>query len=267
MGIDYTTGAIRSGREGDFKYASPPLTAPTVRAEYPAAEGTHAHPPAAPPPPLCACHHVVLDRSARVCSNDGALRDKAIVANSGHKWHKPQSTFMEDDNMKTNTNAQPTRTRKIASTLTRDTNKRHIRCPECGGVNGRERANQPCDFCGFFLTVRLTPDHDRYIRGLDATASGRDTYDIGDITADSLRGLNEDEVISTVAKALSQLPIEIALSVKVGRQFAKTSYTWTTNGIKGWLAARYDGRNPGMVRMNCGNILRGSYKRRDEIEG
>ena len=160
--------------------------------------------------------------------------------------------------------ARPTRKTTTATILTREaSNARLITCPECGGRNGLHRINQPCDFCGLILAVRMFPDHSRYIRGLAETASGRDTYDIGDLTADALRGMDEDEVISATAKALSQLPIEIGLSVKIGRQFKKSEYTWTTNGIKGWISARYDGRNPGMVRMNCGNILRSANKRNE----
>lgn len=170
------------------------------------------------------------------------------------------------------TAAKPARTARVASFTTTALTKectakaKHIECPECGGINGVERLNQPCDFCGLTLKTRLFPDHDRYVKGIDVTASGRDTYDIGDLTADTLRGMNEDEVIGTVAKALAQETIEIGLSVKIGRQFKKAGYTWTTNGIKGWLAARYEGRNPGMVRMNCGNLLRGASKRADIAE-
>jgi len=150
-----------------------------------------------------------------------------------------------------------------ANTLTRDlTDKsKHLTCPDCGGVNGVERLNQPCDFCGFVLKVRLFPDHSRYVRGLDVTASGRDTYDIADATADTLRGLDEAEVLRTVAKALAQMPIEHGLSVKLGRQFKKQAGDWGWVSIQNWLFERYEGRNPGMVRMNCGNILRSAAKR------
>ena len=180
----------------------------------------------------------------------------------------------EDELMTTNkTAAKPARTARIANftatALTKDcTNKSsHLTCPECGGINGVERLNQPCDFCGLTLKTRLFPDHERYIRGLDVTASGRDTYDIGDLTADTLRGMDEDDVVRTTAKALAGETIEIALSVKIGRQFKKAGYSWSTNGIKAWLSARYEGRNPGMVRMNCGNLLRGAVKRHDAIDG
>jgi len=170
-----------------------------------------------------------------------------------------------EDTMSANT---PKRT--TATALTRDlTDKsKHLVCPDCGGVNGVERLNQPCDFCGFMLKVRLFPDHERYVRGLDVTASGRDTYDIADETADTLRGLSEAEVLSTTAKELAGMTIEIGLSVKMSRQFKKSKYDWTPVGIQNWLFERYDGRNPGMVRMNCGNLLRSANKRSmQEAEG
>lgn len=157
-------------------------------------------------------------------------------------------------------------TRKAATVLTRDIDGlKQIKCPNCDGMNGSHRLNQSCDFCGFFLNVKLYPDHERYVRGLGQTVSGRDTYDIGDLTADKLRSLSPDEVIGETAKALSQQPIEIGLSVKLGRQFKSSGYTWSTNGIKAWLSGRYEGRNNGMVRMNCGNVLRAAVKREKAV--
>lgn len=167
-----------------------------------------------------------------------------------------------------NTNtARPTRKSTTASILTKEVATKHVTCPECGGVNGRERINQPCDFCGFFLQVRLFPSHANYIAGLGTTPSGRDTYDIGDATADTLREMNAEEVIEATAKALANKPIEIALSVKLKRQFEKAGYDWSAAGIEGWIEARYEGRNPGMIRMNCGNILRASEKREAAQDG
>lgn len=174
--------------------------------------------------------------------------------------------------MTNKTAAKPARTARVsdftATALTKEctTKANHIECPECGGINGVEKLNQPCDFCGLTLKTRLFPNHDRYVRGVDVTISGRDTYDIGDLTADTLRGMTPDEVVSVTAKALAGETIEIALSVKIGRQFKKAGYTWTTNGIRSWLNARYEGRNNGMIRMNCGNMLRGATKRADVAE-
>ena len=162
--------------------------------------------------------------------------------------------------------AAPARRPVAKAVLTRDVTNRHLTCPECKGKNGIERLNQKCDFCGFMLLVRLFPDHSRYIRGLDVTASGRDTYDIGDATADDLRGLNDREVVEATARALAQMPIEIGLSVKIAKQFRASGFSWNAAEIENWLDKRYEGRNPGMVRMNCGNILRAAGKRAtDEV--
>lgn len=165
---------------------------------------------------------------------------------------------------KTTTNtisSKPARKTTTATILTREIHTRHLTCPECGGKNGLHRLNQPCDFCGFTLATRLFPDHSRYVKGLGVTASGRDTYDIGDATADSLREMAPEEVVEATAKALAQKPIEIGLSVKLKRQFDKVGYKWNAKGIEKWLSERYEGRNNGMIRMNCGNILRASEKR------
>jgi hypothetical protein len=157
--------------------------------------------------------------------------------------------------------ARPARKSTTASVLTREIHTQKLTCPECKGVNGLHRLNQPCDFCGFVLSVRLFPDFSHYVRGLDTTASGRDTFDIADATADDLRGLNEREVVEATARALAQLPITVGLSTKLGWQFKAAGFAWSQDGIENWLDARYEGRNPGMVRMNCGNILRAAGKR------
>jgi hypothetical protein len=88
--------------------------------------------------------------------------------------------------------------------------------------------------------VRLTPNHDRYVRGLASTASGRDSYDIADKVADSLRAKTIDEVFEAVAD-----------------QMTKLGEPTSTKDLKG----RWAGRNPGMQRMNAGNVLRGAIRR------
>lgn len=159
------------------------------------------------------------------------------------------------------TTAKTTTATVSSNVLSRDLNLPKITCPDCGGKNGSHRLNQKCDWCGFFLNVRLFPDHSRYVRGLATTASGRDTYDVADETADQLRGLGVDEVLDVTSKALASLPIEVALSVKMKRQFTKSNYEWTSEGVRDWLREKYQDRNPGMIRMNCGNVLRAASKR------
>jgi len=157
--------------------------------------------------------------------------------------------------------ARPARKQTTASILTKEIHTNKLVCPECKGVNGLHRINQPCDFCGFMLKVRLFPDFSRYVRGLGVTASGRDTLDIGDSTADDLRELSVDKVVAATAAALAQMPIEIGLSTKMQRQWKVAGFEWTAEGVAQWIRERYEGRNNGMVRMNCGNILREARKR------
>jgi ribosomal protein L37E len=177
---------------------------------------------------------------------------------------------MEDETMKDLKAAEsakrnaskPVRKTGKATVMTRDMNtERKIKCPECGGMNGMVRLNQTCDHCGFMLSVRLFPDHEHYVRGLGVTTSGRDTYDIGDSTADDLRGLTVDLVIEKTAALLAGMDITEGLSVKLNKQFKKSGYNWSSTSIAQWLSDRYEGRNDGMVRMNCGNILRAARKR------
>lgn len=162
--------------------------------------------------------------------------------------------------------AKPARKQTTATILTKEIHSRKLTCPECGGRNGLHRLNQPCDFCGFVLLVKLFPKRENYIKGLDVTASGRDTYDIGDAIADRLRGLNDREAVTESAVMLAEMPIEIGLSTKLGRQFKAAGYEWSAEGIEKWFEDRYEGRNPGMVRMNVGNVLRAASKRAtDEV--
>jgi len=174
-----------------------------------------------------------------------------------------QNNAVTAADLNANNSSRPTRKVTTATTLTREIHDRLITCSECGGRNGSHKANQPCDFCGMFLNVRLSPDHERYIRGLDTTASGRDTYDIGDLTADTLRGMTVSEVTEATSQALAGMPVEIAMSVKIGRQFKKSGFSWTAEGVEEWLEERYEGRNNGMIRMNCGNLLRSATKRNE----
>jgi len=88
--------------------------------------------------------------------------------------------------------------------------------------------------------VRLTPDHNRYVRGLASTASGRDSYDIADEVANNLRGMDINSVFVAVADQLT----------KLGEPVSKSE-----------LKTRWGKLNPGMQRMNAGNVLRGAIRR------
>ena len=154
--------------------------------------------------------------------------------------------------------------RPVASVLERDMPRpvgTRVKCPKCELRNVITGQNVKCKGCGFMIRVHLTPDHERYVRGLDVTPSGRDTYDIGDFTADALRGLDADGAIRVTANTLAQLDRKLVLSKAMEK--ATREIPWTLDGITVFLAARYEGRNNGMVRMNCGNILRNAIEKDD----
>lgn len=77
----------------------------------------------------------------------------------------------------------------------------------------------------------IKADLTKYVSGPSKTASGRKTIDTDDSTARKLRGLPLGEVLNIAAKKLD-----------VSVQSLKT---------------KYSGLNPGMVRMNLGNRIRG----------
>ena len=116
--------------------------------------------------------------------------------------------------------------------------------------------NVCCPICKAMAKVRLHPNRENYVTGLGTTASGRDTVDIGDQVATFLRGLTPEDVISVVADYLDMLHVKLALSPKMRRQ--RIHWTGTTAE---WLTAKYEGKNEGMIRMNCGNVLRGALNR------
>jgi predicted class III extradiol MEMO1 family dioxygenase len=72
------------------------------------------------------------------------------------------------------------------------------------------------------------------------TPSGRPAFDIGDKVASMLRGKSVDEVIAITANELTRVS---------GERVTQTS-----------LKEKYAKLNPGQIRMNCGNRLRGVYK-------
>lgn len=84
---------------------------------------------------------------------------------------------------------------------------------------------------------RLVPaDLSRYQTHEEKSASGRKKIDVNDEASSILRPMDLNEAIAYVAN-------EVGLSPDA-------------------LTERYAGRNPGMIRMNIGNILRGELNRR-----
>lgn len=137
-----------------------------------------------------------------------------------------------------------------------------VTCPKCGWQGEISAAlsswSLQCPDCKTWILVRLHPDLSHYVRGLGVTPSGNDTLDIADTTADMLRGQDLDALYSTVSENLLSLGIE-----SMGRTFVKAygkDSPWTKSDIESFLIGRYQDRNPGMQRMNLGNLLRAALK-------
>jgi hypothetical protein len=107
--------------------------------------------------------------------------------------------------------------------------------------------------------VRLHPDLAHYVRGLGITASGADTLDINDRTAERLRGLDLTDLYATVAEELEALG-RGAASKGFLRAFGKDT-PWESDNLHAYLHDKFWERNPGMQRMNLGNILRAAQRR------
>lgn len=90
---------------------------------------------------------------------------------------------------------------------------------------------------------RLVPaDLTHYAIGLSKTPTGKATVDIDDQAARMLRGLDLDAVYKTAASKIAHISGE-----KVGETEAD-------------LRKKYKHLNPGMQRMNVGNVLRGALR-------
>jgi hypothetical protein len=143
-----------------------------------------------------------------------------------------------------------------------------IHCPTCQteisvSMAGAMRlGGVKCPGCGRWLHVRLFPDLSRYVRGLGVTPSGHDTLDIADDAADLLRSLPLPEMYDQAAQHLAECGIE-AMSKGFRKGWGDSE--WDAETIATRLGERYADRNPGMQRMNVGNLLRSALKRRSEI--
>lgn len=140
-----------------------------------------------------------------------------------------------------------------------------VTCPKCSFESDVlkssvvQKGGMICPECKHWIYVRLHPDKSRYVRGLGTTASGSDTLDIADETADILRGLALDELYDKVSDLL-----EMVGRNKMSKSFLKgfgKDTPWEMDNIQAYLTDRFSGRNPGMQRMNLGNILRAAQKR------
>jgi len=176
-----------------------------------------------------------------------------------------QENTMQAQAIDIRTVAKISHKRPVAFVLERDLPRvegRRVKCPECGLRNVITGTNVKCKGCGFMIAVKLNPDFDRYVRGMAETPSGRDTVDIDDHVAQTLRGLDAWGALRTTANALAQMDRTKVLSKALAK--ATREIPWTLTGITEFLQARYEGRNPGMVRMNCGNILRKAVEKHDD---
>ncbi len=150
-----------------------------------------------------------------------------------------------------------------------DTKELKIKCPKCleshrfDAFKVKSRGGIKCPTCGFWLHVRLFPDLSRYVRGLGVTPSGNDTLDIADATADLLRSLNLGQLYEVTAEHLALCGKE-AMSKTFLKEFGKDR-EFSQHELYTFLNDRYWERNPGMQRMNLGNILRAAQKRRSEL--
>jgi len=92
--------------------------------------------------------------------------------------------------------------------------------------------------------AKLNPDHSRYTKYPDQkTTSGKAKYDINDDVATSLRDKTHDEIIAFAVDYVNADP--------------KTKIPVTLSS----LTERWAHLNPGMQRMNAGNVIRGSIRR------
>lgn len=148
---------------------------------------------------------------------------------------------------------------------TRPNLKYHIVCARCHHKwdMGTSRTNVRCPNCKAWCRVHLTPDLTRYIRGLGVTPSGNETLDIADATADLLRGLAIDDLYAVVADHLEKCGIE-SMSKGFRKLYGKDT-PWDIDTIQAFLSDRYADRNPGMQRMNLGNLLRSAQQRRSAL--
>lgn len=125
------------------------------------------------------------------------------------------------------------------------------------------KGGMKCPTCGKWFLVRIHADRERYTRGLGTTAGGNDTLDIADDTADLLRGLDLDTLYNTVAMHLEECGKD-AMSRSFMKGYGKNT-PWDMDTIHAYLHNRYWERNPGMQRMNLGNVLRAAMKNRSSI--
>jgi len=153
---------------------------------------------------------------------------------------------------------------RIASGVQNKDEDHRIVCPcgmtlDVGKAQAAKFGGCKCPSCGRWHQVRLFPNLENYVRGLGTTPSGNDTLDIADATADLMRGLPLDELYAVTSQEIESLGKE-----SMSKSFLKgygVDTPWDLDTIHAYLVDRYAIRNPGMQRMNLGNLLRAARTR------
>lgn len=130
------------------------------------------------------------------------------------------------------------------------------KCPECGsstthGTNDDGVDFNECNECDWQYSAvitkpKLEPKFENYVVGKGTTASGRQTIDRDDYIANLLRGMDLNDIYALTARVMADHGIEF---IGAGSRKMETG--------EADFRARYAHLNPGMQRMNLGNILRG----------
>lgn len=149
-----------------------------------------------------------------------------------------------------------------------------VTCPGCSNTWATvKHENYRCKACGLMFHIRLHPNKENYVIGLDVTASGRDTMDINDDIASILRGKSIEDVYEKVAEEIMRMPMKTWFSKANKKAFGEWNLTKdsdmlalldATEVLVMFLFDKFGHLNPGMQRMNLGNLLRGANKRYEE---
>ena len=96
-------------------------------------------------------------------------------------------------------------------------------------------------------------DPERYVRGLAKTPKGNQTLDVDDHAAKLLRGLELPKMYEVLGAELAKLSGPEVLSKKMQKEL---DTEWEADALASFFEWRWEGLNPGMQRMNAGNVLR-----------
>lgn len=145
------------------------------------------------------------------------------------------------------------------------------KCPSCGHEwETKKYENFICPNCKHCFFVKLNPNMENYVVGLDATESGRDTVDIDDYVAKTLRGMN---AIDAQTKVVDIFLVDIATDKRFNKKDSEAFETFVESldeeydaraTLEEFLTNKYGHLNMGMHRMCLGNLLRGALKRQGE---